>query len=225
MRNRWYEPYTGRFVSEDPVGLAGGINPYVFAGGDPTNGSDPSGLAQCYWADYYTEVGWRGDDGEYHMTGVTFNYSRSLGCSGSGGGSSSNEPPADREHRHASGNRRGSKGTAQPPTTPRRTSRQCFAENTAPVRQFASAMGVMGGIVAGGGAALMGRGNVLAQDAFLTRSLAYFRWEAGGNGIGPFMPRVVQAGPTVMNVGIAILAGVGAYAATSAVICALYPEY
>jgi RHS repeat-associated protein len=44
MRNRWYEPRTGRFLSEDPIGLAGGINPYVFAGADPVNGWDPRGL-------------------------------------------------------------------------------------------------------------------------------------------------------------------------------------
>jgi hypothetical protein len=45
MRNRWYEPRSGRFLSEDPIGLGGGINLYVFAGGDPVNGRDPSGLA------------------------------------------------------------------------------------------------------------------------------------------------------------------------------------
>lgn len=44
MRNRWYEPRTGRFLSEDPIGLAGGTNPYVFAGNDPVNGRDPMGL-------------------------------------------------------------------------------------------------------------------------------------------------------------------------------------
>jgi murein DD-endopeptidase MepM/ murein hydrolase activator NlpD len=44
MRNRWYEPRTGRFLSEDPIGLAGGINAYGFAGADPVNKSDPTGL-------------------------------------------------------------------------------------------------------------------------------------------------------------------------------------
>jgi RHS repeat-associated protein len=43
-QNRWYDPNTGRFVSEDPIGIAGGLNAYVFAGDDPVNGSDPSGL-------------------------------------------------------------------------------------------------------------------------------------------------------------------------------------
>jgi RHS repeat-associated protein len=44
LRNRWYEPLSGRFLSEDPIGLARGINPYVFVGSDPVNGRDPTGL-------------------------------------------------------------------------------------------------------------------------------------------------------------------------------------
>jgi RHS repeat-associated protein len=44
MRNRMYDPSTGRFTQEDPIGLAGGMNAYGFAGGDPVNASDPFGL-------------------------------------------------------------------------------------------------------------------------------------------------------------------------------------
>ena len=43
-RNRYYDPQTGRFTQEDPIGLAGGVNLYGFAGGDPVNFSDPFGL-------------------------------------------------------------------------------------------------------------------------------------------------------------------------------------
>ena len=43
-RNRQYDPSTGRFTQEDPIGLAGGMNLYGFAGGDPVNYSDPTGL-------------------------------------------------------------------------------------------------------------------------------------------------------------------------------------
>jgi uncharacterized protein RhaS with RHS repeats len=43
-RNRYYDPATGRFTQEDPVGLAGGMNLYGFASGDPVNFSDPFGL-------------------------------------------------------------------------------------------------------------------------------------------------------------------------------------
>jgi len=51
MRNRWYEPATGRFLSEDPAGLEAGINPYAFAENDPVNNADPTGLQSrtiCY---------------------------------------------------------------------------------------------------------------------------------------------------------------------------------
>ena len=43
-RNRSYDPLAGRFTQEDPIGLAGGVNLYGFAAGDPVNFSDPFGL-------------------------------------------------------------------------------------------------------------------------------------------------------------------------------------
>jgi RHS repeat-associated protein len=43
-RARVYDPETGRFTQEDPIGLAGGLNLYGFANGDPLNFSDPFGL-------------------------------------------------------------------------------------------------------------------------------------------------------------------------------------
>ncbi len=45
-RNRYYDPATGRFTQEDPIGLAGGVNLYGFASGDPVNFSDPFGLCK-----------------------------------------------------------------------------------------------------------------------------------------------------------------------------------
>jgi RHS repeat-associated protein len=46
-RNRYYDPAAGRFTQEDPIGLAGGLNLYGFANGDPVNFSDPFGLFEC----------------------------------------------------------------------------------------------------------------------------------------------------------------------------------
>jgi RHS repeat-associated protein len=44
MRNRYYDPASGRFTQEDPIGLAGGLNAYGFAAGDPVSFDDPYGL-------------------------------------------------------------------------------------------------------------------------------------------------------------------------------------
>jgi len=44
LRNRWYDPGLGRFISRDPIGLSGGSNPYGFVEGAPLTLSDPSGL-------------------------------------------------------------------------------------------------------------------------------------------------------------------------------------
>jgi len=43
---REYDPATGRFLTRDPLGIGGGdSNLYLFAGNDPINSSDPTGLA------------------------------------------------------------------------------------------------------------------------------------------------------------------------------------
>jgi RHS repeat-associated protein len=44
-RNRYYDPQTGQFTQPDPIGLAGGLNAYGFAAGDPVSYSDPYGLS------------------------------------------------------------------------------------------------------------------------------------------------------------------------------------
>ncbi|MGS0897520.1 RHS repeat-associated core domain-containing protein, partial [Burkholderia stagnalis] len=44
-RHRYYDPGTGRFVSKDPIGLAGGINVYQYAP-NPVEWIDPFGLSK-----------------------------------------------------------------------------------------------------------------------------------------------------------------------------------
>ena len=44
LRNRWYDPQTGRFLTQDPIGLAGGVNLYAYAGNNPVMFTDPFGL-------------------------------------------------------------------------------------------------------------------------------------------------------------------------------------
>ena len=43
-RARYYDPKIGRFMSEDPVGFAGGSNFYVYVGNRAPNFTDPYGL-------------------------------------------------------------------------------------------------------------------------------------------------------------------------------------
>lgn len=43
-RNRYYKPSIGRFISEDPIGLAGGLNTYSYVFNRPTVLTDPTGL-------------------------------------------------------------------------------------------------------------------------------------------------------------------------------------
>ena len=57
--NRWYDPSVGKWLSEDPSGLAAGANPYEYVGDAPTDGTDPSGLVieiSCKAREYLTKL-------------------------------------------------------------------------------------------------------------------------------------------------------------------------
>jgi RHS repeat-associated protein len=50
-RARYYDPVLARFISEDPIGLDGGVNPYAYVENDPINNRDPSGLECVRFSD------------------------------------------------------------------------------------------------------------------------------------------------------------------------------
>jgi RHS repeat-associated protein len=47
LEQRYYDSATGRFISPDPIGIAGGLNLYLYPT-DPVGGVDPTGLAPFY---------------------------------------------------------------------------------------------------------------------------------------------------------------------------------
>ena len=56
FRARWYDPITGRWLSNDPIGISGGLNQYVFCGDNPVNARDAMGLQGGFGEALYDEV-------------------------------------------------------------------------------------------------------------------------------------------------------------------------
>jgi RHS repeat-associated protein len=57
FRARWYDPITGRWLSNDPAGIAGGLNQYVFCSDNPVNFRDPFGLCTEGGGYQYPQIG------------------------------------------------------------------------------------------------------------------------------------------------------------------------
>ena len=52
FRARWYDPNLGRFMTEDPIGMLGGLNLYEYVGNEPIGMTDRLGLQTGRdWAD------------------------------------------------------------------------------------------------------------------------------------------------------------------------------
>jgi RHS repeat-associated protein len=75
-RARFYDPQLGRFISEDPIGLVGGINYYAYVSNNPAMLSDPLGLCPqdgkpvgpCAWEEE-RDMKWIGS-----LIGADFNW-------------------------------------------------------------------------------------------------------------------------------------------------------
>jgi RHS repeat-associated protein len=57
-RARYYDPNTGRFLSEDPLSALGKLNFYPYVGNGPTGSVDPTGLVDWVYNVTYRKNGW-----------------------------------------------------------------------------------------------------------------------------------------------------------------------
>jgi RHS repeat-associated protein len=81
FRNRFYDQASGRWLQEDPIGLAGGMNLYQYVGNNPATYTDPFGL--CPWCVAWGlfEVGATLYDlGDLAVTGVQYLRGRASGA-------------------------------------------------------------------------------------------------------------------------------------------------
>lgn len=84
FRARWYDPITGRWLSNDPIGISGGLNQYVFCADNPVNMVDPYGL----WA-------WDADILQWGVGSMLgFNGADNVGAAWSGAGWGASEGAA-----------------------------------------------------------------------------------------------------------------------------------
>jgi hypothetical protein len=83
-RARYYDPQLMRFISEDPIGLAGGMNSYAYVKGNPHRYTDPFGLwtIQLGLSGTYTTPFGRAGAG---FAGITFDSQGNVGTYWGGG--------------------------------------------------------------------------------------------------------------------------------------------
>ncbi len=82
LEQRYYDPALGRFISQDPLGVAAGVNLYGYSDNDPVNAVDPTGLwvTPADGAVILTDLYFAGQSAAHHDTaGLILNGGLALG--------------------------------------------------------------------------------------------------------------------------------------------------
>jgi RHS repeat-associated protein len=66
--HRYYDPSLDRYTQGDPIGLAGGLNTYVYVAGNPVSLIDPQGLAIFRSGSSYSDIPYAGHDWQVAQT-------------------------------------------------------------------------------------------------------------------------------------------------------------
>ena len=193
-RARYYDPQLGRFLSEDPIGIAGGLNLYAYAGNDPVSVSDPTGTSancppntlcgnvpvereshpECAGANVPGgSVECRLEADRCVADGGTWSWSYgTCDYDGVGNGAGSGEG--------------GDSGGSQDDQTEKNTGK-CFSQAIAPTAAFLGEVGVIAG-----SAIAEGRRIASSADAALTTFAGYLRdWESYQAGVRPNETRLL----------------------------------
>jgi RHS repeat-associated protein len=232
VRSRWYDPETGRFLTEDPIGLSGGPNVYVFGGNDPINMADPWGLDPCTEEELKDGHITTGDDCKAPATlkpvMVTEDPLKKDSGPKYGSGVPSGRGSGPLQGGDGPGGWSSPRGYQAPP---QRTANQCFSETTAPVRNVLRGAGsraaVIIGAVVGGGYVLRSQGQALVRGAFDAGKAGAFLFRNGvASSIrGPALAAIGGGVLTGAGVGGAVaLIGLGGYSAIIAGMCTLNPN-
>lgn len=84
-RARYYDPVSGRFISEDPIGFEGGdLNLYLYVANNPTGRVDPTGL-DSYIVSQFGHEAIAIDDPERHGSTIVFDFFPKAAGGGLGG--------------------------------------------------------------------------------------------------------------------------------------------
>jgi RHS repeat-associated protein len=239
MRARYYDPQLGRFLSEDPIGIEGGLNLYAYAGDEPVNRADPFGEAYTCWTEYTwipggpTTIGEDGRTLEVHSGHMRVDKF----CKDFGGLGEGSQPAAGGGSDSNKGRKRLS--DARPPVKPRSPG-QCFAENTALVfgttgRVITGAGATVGGVLLGAGRIMGGLGNDFVVQGTVDLDIFFGAPDASSALVDRGIGRVIEGRSLVRNGSLLVRTGaaglvaggglLGAYAAASYAICVIDSNY